>query len=149
MRTNLRFLANFLGTFITVCPPSPQLFLLCIRFVIPPHSLLIATQGNGVQAAFEDDPNVLYISIHRYENAAFYPNDTSGSYSSKGKGRGLGLCVLFCSGHPVRSGSFGAFGMSCDSSLTTRLFSLSARLTSLGPRAGKVTKTTFTRLRRW
>ena len=70
-----------------------------------------ATQGNGIQATFEEDPNVLYISIHRYENASFYPNDTSGSYSSKGKGRGLGLCVPLSSGFPVRSGSSGVFGI--------------------------------------
>ena len=76
------------------------------------HSPFFATQGNGVQAAFEDDPNVLYISIHRYENASFYPNDTSGSYSSKGKGRGLGLCVPLYSGFPVRSGSSRVFGIS-------------------------------------
>lgn len=65
--------------------------------------LFFATQGNGIQAAFEEDPNVLYISIHRYENASFYPHDTSGSYSSKGGGRGLGLYVppsLVRSGSP-------------------------------------------------
>lgn len=48
---------------------------------------------------------MLYISIHRYENGTFYPNDASGSYSSKGKGRGLGLCVPIYSGFPFHSGA--------------------------------------------
>lgn len=35
--------------------------------------------GNGTQKAFYDDPNVLYVSIHRYENGLFYPGGTLGS----------------------------------------------------------------------
>jgi histone deacetylase 6 len=30
--------------------------------------------GNGTQAIFYDDPSVLYVSIHRYQNGAFYPH---------------------------------------------------------------------------
>ncbi|KAK5665499.1 Histone deacetylase hda1 [Batrachochytrium dendrobatidis] len=30
--------------------------------------------GNGTQAEFYDDPNVLFISIHRFEDGRFYPN---------------------------------------------------------------------------
>ncbi|TPX57365.1 hypothetical protein SpCBS45565_g08219 [Spizellomyces sp. 'palustris'] len=30
--------------------------------------------GNGTQRAFWDDPNVLFISIHRYEEGAFFPH---------------------------------------------------------------------------
>ncbi len=41
--------------------------------------------GNGTQAAFYDDPNVLYFSIHRYP---FYPG--SGAEKEKGEGKGLG-----------------------------------------------------------
>jgi len=40
--------------------------------------------GNGTQAAFYDDPNVLYFSVHRYP---FYPG--TGSESEKGGGKGL------------------------------------------------------------
>ncbi|KAI9017762.1 hypothetical protein BC832DRAFT_46059 [Gaertneriomyces semiglobifer] len=29
--------------------------------------------GNGTQQAFYDDPNVLYVSLHRYENGTFFP----------------------------------------------------------------------------
>lgn len=90
-------------------------------FLIPtsPPLTVFRHPGNGIQAAFEEDPHVLYISIHRYENASFYPNDTSGSYSSKGKGRGLGRCVPLCSGFPVRSGFSGVFRMSRNPHLIT------------------------------
>jgi len=30
-------------------------------------------KGNGIQDIFYDDPDVLYISIHRYDNLNFYP----------------------------------------------------------------------------
>ena len=40
--------------------------------------------GNGTQAAFYDDPNVLYFSVHQYP---FYPG--SGSQAERGSGKGL------------------------------------------------------------
>lgn len=40
--------------------------------------------GNGTQAAFYDDPSVLYFSVHQYP---FYPG--SGSEAEKGRGQGL------------------------------------------------------------
>jgi acetoin utilization deacetylase AcuC-like enzyme/formylglycine-generating enzyme required for sulfatase activity len=40
--------------------------------------------GNGTQAAFYDDPTVLYFSVHQYP---FYPG--SGTESEKGRGKGL------------------------------------------------------------
>jgi acetoin utilization deacetylase AcuC-like enzyme/formylglycine-generating enzyme required for sulfatase activity len=40
--------------------------------------------GNGTQAAFYDDPNVLYFSTHQYP---FYPG--SGSQAEQGEGKGL------------------------------------------------------------
>ncbi len=43
--------------------------------------------GNGTQSVFENDPNVLYISIHRYdEDGSFYPRSTYGDYTSVGSG---------------------------------------------------------------
>lgn len=44
--------------------------------------------GNGTQRIFEDDPRVLYISLHRYP---FYPN--TGAYNEVGKGEGVGYTV--------------------------------------------------------
>lgn len=40
--------------------------------------------GNGTQEAFYNDPNVLYISLHRYDDGNFFPG----------------------SGHPSEVGSF-------------------------------------------
>jgi acetoin utilization deacetylase AcuC-like enzyme/formylglycine-generating enzyme required for sulfatase activity len=44
--------------------------------------------GNGTQAAFYDDPSVLYFSVHQYP---FYPG--SGSEAEKGRGKGLNYTI--------------------------------------------------------
>ncbi|KAG9316543.1 histone deacetylase clr3 [Chiua virens] len=49
--------------------------------------------GNGTQRAFNDDPTVLYISIHRYERGQFYPCGPFGGLDSCGEGPGLGYSV--------------------------------------------------------
>ncbi|KIK67369.1 hypothetical protein GYMLUDRAFT_1020131 [Collybiopsis luxurians FD-317 M1] len=49
--------------------------------------------GNGTQRAFNDDPSVLYISIHRYEGGTFYPCGDFGGMASCGEGEGLGYSV--------------------------------------------------------
>ncbi|THG99948.1 hypothetical protein EW026_g2521 [Hermanssonia centrifuga] len=49
--------------------------------------------GNGTQRAFYDDPSVLYISLHRYDNGEYYPNGPFGSMLSCGEGPGLGYSV--------------------------------------------------------
>lgn len=40
--------------------------------------------GNGTQRAFWNDPNVLYVSLHRYENGTFYPGTSYGNYDMVG-----------------------------------------------------------------
>ncbi|XP_053172121.1 histone deacetylase 7-like [Scomber japonicus] len=47
--------------------------------------------GNGTQEAFYDDPSVLYISLHRYDNGNFFPG--SGNPSEVGAGAGEGFNV--------------------------------------------------------
>ncbi len=47
--------------------------------------------GNGTQRAFNDDPTVLYVSLHRYDNGTFYPCGPFGNIQSCGEGPGLGL----------------------------------------------------------
>src|SRR5688572_30774027 len=42
---------------------------------------------------FEDDPRVLYISIHRYDHGAFFPCSRDADYSQVGKGKGQGYNV--------------------------------------------------------
>ncbi|KAI8332029.1 hypothetical protein BC941DRAFT_437294 [Chlamydoabsidia padenii] len=44
--------------------------------------------GNGTQKIFYDNPNVLYISIHRWDQGSFYPY--SGAPEECGVGEGLG-----------------------------------------------------------
>uniref|UniRef100_A0A096LZC9 Histone deacetylase n=1 Tax=Poecilia formosa TaxID=48698 RepID=A0A096LZC9_POEFO len=47
--------------------------------------------GNGTQQAFYNDPNVLYISLHRYDDGNFFPG--SGAPEEVGSGAGVGLNV--------------------------------------------------------
>lgn len=47
--------------------------------------------GNGTQEAFYDDPDVLYISLHRYDNGNFFPG--SGGPTEMGTGEGEGFTV--------------------------------------------------------
>ncbi|KAG0099551.1 Histone deacetylase hda1 [Podila epicladia] len=47
--------------------------------------------GNGTQKAFIDDPDVVYCSIHRYENGTFYPGDpVAAAHTTVGEGSGRG-----------------------------------------------------------
>ncbi|KRX92215.1 Histone deacetylase 4 [Trichinella pseudospiralis] len=47
--------------------------------------------GKGTQLIFENDPNVLYLSLHRYDNGTFFPG--TGSLSEVGSGPGAGFTV--------------------------------------------------------
>ncbi|XP_041855008.1 histone deacetylase 5 isoform X2 [Melanotaenia boesemani] len=47
--------------------------------------------GNGTQQAFYNDPNVLYISLHRYDDGNFFPG--SGAPEEVGSGPGVGFNV--------------------------------------------------------
>jgi len=55
--------------------------------------------GNGIQNMFYDDPNILYISLHVYENGNFYPGKPNnpmtpdGGIQQCGAGPGLGKNV--------------------------------------------------------
>ncbi|CAO1616880.1 unnamed protein product [Parajaminaea phylloscopi] len=49
--------------------------------------------GNGTQRAFEEDDEILYISLHRYDNGDFYPCGTYGASASVGTGKGKGFSV--------------------------------------------------------
>lgn len=47
--------------------------------------------GNGTQQAFYNDPNVLYMSLHRYDDGNFFPG--SGAPDEVGTGPGVGFNV--------------------------------------------------------
>ncbi|OSS47788.1 hypothetical protein B5807_06562 [Epicoccum nigrum] len=49
--------------------------------------------GNGIQHAFYDDPNVLYISLHVFRGGQFYPNLPDGDLTYCGQGDGVGKNV--------------------------------------------------------
>ncbi|KAJ5673297.1 histone deacetylase [Penicillium longicatenatum] len=49
--------------------------------------------GNGIQKAFYDDPNVLYISIHVHQDGMFYPGGPNGDMDMCGEGPGVGKNV--------------------------------------------------------
>ena len=56
--------------------------------------------GNGIQNMFYDDPNVLYISLHVYQNGEFYPNTPAdgipdGNIDKVGRGAGIGMLFPF------------------------------------------------------
>ncbi|KAI7883604.1 hypothetical protein K492DRAFT_205271 [Lichtheimia hyalospora FSU 10163] len=49
--------------------------------------------GNGTQRLTNDDQDVLYMSLHRYDNQGFYPGDSRGSENYCGSGNGKGRTV--------------------------------------------------------
>lgn len=49
--------------------------------------------GNGIQRIFENDPSVLYFSVHRYERADFFPFSVDAGPQAAGKGEGEGTSV--------------------------------------------------------
>lgn len=51
--------------------------------------------GQGTQRMFYDDPRVLYVSIHRYENGNFWPNlrESNFDYIGRDKGKGFNVNV--------------------------------------------------------
>lgn len=49
--------------------------------------------GNGTQEAFYDTDEVLFISIHRYDNGSFYPHLEEANYTFIGKDEGTGFNI--------------------------------------------------------
>ncbi|KAF9094123.1 Histone deacetylase hda1 [Mortierella sp. AM989] len=58
--------------------------------------------GNGTQKAFINDPDVVYCSIHRYDDGTFYPGDpVAAAHTTVGNGAGRGRNINIpwpCSG---------------------------------------------------
>lgn len=48
--------------------------------------------GDGTYYIFEEDKNVLFFSLHRYDEGAFYPGE-SGDAKNIGKGPGKGYSI--------------------------------------------------------
>ena len=47
--------------------------------------------GQGVQRAFYTDPRVLYMSVHRYEDGAYWPHLRESNFDFVGEGEGKGF----------------------------------------------------------
>jgi histone deacetylase 6 len=62
--------------------------------------------GNGTQRAFFDDPNVLYVSIHRHDGGRFYPCSDFGALDVTGVGAGEGKYVAFRCKIPVQASRY-------------------------------------------
>ena len=65
--------------------------------------------GNGTQDIFKNDPSVLYVSAHRYDNASFYPHtrDASSLFIGEGEGRGFNVNVAWDTEDPGKSSIIG------------------------------------------
>ena len=60
---------------------------------------LLIVKGNGIQQAFYQDPDVLYISLHVHEGGEFYPQGPYGDHNHCGAGLGegkYGIDPRFC-----------------------------------------------------
>uniref|UniRef100_UPI003AB09223 histone deacetylase 7-like n=1 Tax=Centroberyx gerrardi TaxID=166262 RepID=UPI003AB09223 len=54
--------------------------------------------GNGTQEAFYNDPSVLYISLHRYDNGNFFPGSGDPAEVGAGAGEGFNVNVAWTGG---------------------------------------------------
>ncbi|XP_063766799.1 histone deacetylase 7-like isoform X2 [Eleginops maclovinus] len=54
--------------------------------------------GNGTQEAFYNDPSVLYISLHRYDNGNFFPGGGHPSEVGTGAGKGFNVNIGWTGG---------------------------------------------------
>ncbi|KAJ8404036.1 hypothetical protein AAFF_G00343860 [Aldrovandia affinis] len=54
--------------------------------------------GNGTQDVFYTDPNVLYISLHRYDDGNFFPGSGAPSDVGSGEGEGFNVNVAWTGG---------------------------------------------------
>lgn len=49
--------------------------------------------GNGTQHAFYNNEKILFLSVHRYENAKYFPHSIEANYDCIGDGKGVGFNV--------------------------------------------------------
>uniref|UniRef100_A0A7N6AG38 histone deacetylase n=1 Tax=Anabas testudineus TaxID=64144 RepID=A0A7N6AG38_ANATE len=54
--------------------------------------------GNGTQQAFYEDPSVLYLSLHRYDDGNFFPGSGAPDEVGSGAGEGFNVNMAFTGG---------------------------------------------------
>ncbi|KAL5965655.1 Histone deacetylase 6, partial [Taenia solium] len=63
--------------------------------------------GNGLQHIFERDPNVLCLSIHRFDDGRYFPNSPDAGSGFCGTDEGVGKTVnIPWNGRPIRDGDY-------------------------------------------
>ncbi|TPP60818.1 Histone deacetylase 6 [Fasciola gigantica] len=63
--------------------------------------------GNGTKKVFEENPNILFISVHRFDDGRFFPNSSDGSPNVCGVGEGVGRTIQVAwNGRHVRDGEY-------------------------------------------
>ncbi|CAG9324605.1 HDAC6 [Blepharisma stoltei] len=65
--------------------------------------------GNGTQDIFKADPNVLAVSLHRYDNGDFWPNEATSAETFIGveEGRGFNINVAWNTENGAKKSQFG------------------------------------------
>ncbi|XP_050714789.1 histone deacetylase 4-like isoform X9 [Eriocheir sinensis] len=54
--------------------------------------------GNGTQSMFYNDPHILYISMHRYDDGSFFPGTGAPTDVGEGNGYGFNVNIAFSGG---------------------------------------------------
>ncbi|XP_069990018.1 histone deacetylase 4 isoform X12 [Penaeus vannamei] len=54
--------------------------------------------GNGTQSLFYDDPHILYISMHRYDDGSFFPGTGAPTEVGDGDGYGFNVNIAYSGG---------------------------------------------------
>ncbi|CAG9759282.1 unnamed protein product [Ceutorhynchus assimilis] len=66
----------------------------CLKYIKNIQRILILDfdvhHGDGTQELTYDKSNIMYISMHRFDSAKFYPKDNSGDFTMVGEGRAAG-----------------------------------------------------------
>ena len=54
--------------------------------------------GNGTEEIFYDDPSVMYLSLHRYDDGEFYPHTGGAGDCGSGPGEGYNVNIAWSGG---------------------------------------------------
>ena len=88
----------------------PRADFSCTYNAEPEHVSFIQDihHGNGTQQIFYDNPSVLYLSVHRYDNGTFFPGTGRPEEIGSGAGLGFNINVAF-SGPTAMQGVTGEY----------------------------------------
>ena len=67
-------------------------WILCDRILIVDWDI---HHGNGIQRMFEDDPRVMYVSLHRLDFFPLKPEESDGNVVGTGAGAGYSVNIAW------------------------------------------------------